>query len=304
MKRAIKHKLLRYYSDVVGGRFMAKGGPYGSLLGGLRRNGYVRMPEKISGDLQEIISRKVVSALGDASKLNKIYLHCNGQSADILGTKSYLASDLLSEVDDARKFTNFISLKTPLLDCPEILNLTIRKDVAEVIQGYLGPRFAISGTNIRRSFVTSFEDAETNKWHVDGNAGKMVKLFTYLGAVEDDLDGPTEFIEGSHARKYLGWDKSYRLPDKELREHFPKESFKLFTGSVGDIRLADTTGIHRGLKTIRRDRIMITINFCTHQERPVKAVRNDLICDFNSPIVSEFIKSHPIQARFLKSFLK
>jgi hypothetical protein len=264
-------------------------------------DGFAKLPTGLRPTLLKIIDEKVTAAFSEPSYWNDIFLHCKGDSADKLGAKPHSPVSYLSNSAAASNYTNFISLKNPFLVCPELVEILREESIFKIITGYLGPRFALSGSNIRKSFVTDFEDADTNKWHVDGNAGKLLKLFIYLNDVTDSSHGPTEYIIGSHASKYRGWDASYRIPDQELRANYRDEDFIALTGKYGEVRFADTTGIHRGIKVVHKDRIMITLNFCTHTEFPLKSFKNDLICDFSSPLINKFRADYPTQSRLLVS---
>jgi hypothetical protein len=299
MKRAIKHRLLRIGSDIVGLKFLKLFDNKLSESISINKYGYVNFSNGVDEVLLKIIDEKVSKAFTNQLLWNNIYFHCKGDSADKNGAKSYSPVDFISDPEMAKNLTNFISLKNPLLVCPELVEILRDKVLFETIASYLGPRFALSGSNIRKSFVTDFDDADTNKWHVDGNSGKILKLFFYLNDVTDISHGPTEYIIGSHQSKHKGWDNSYRILDQVLRDNYHDKEFISLLGKYGQIRLVDTTGIHRGIKVEEKDRIMITMNFCTHSEFPLKSFRNDLICDFSSPLIKKFKNDYPIQSRLL-----
>lgn len=301
MKRAIKHKLLRVGSDIIGFKFLEALKKKSSEGLSVDKAGFASFPDGLRPNLLKIIDEKVTAAFSNPSYWNDIFLHCKGESADKMGAKSHSPATYLSSPEAARNYTNFVSLKNPLLICPELVEILREENIFKTIAGYLGPRFALSGSNIRKSYVTDFDDADTNKWHVDGNAGKLLKLFIYLNDVIDYAHGPTEYIIGSHLSKYRGWDASYRIPDQTLRTNYRDEDFISLTGKYGEVRIADTTGFHRGIKVVQKDRIMITLNFCTHPEFPLKSFRNDLICDYSSPLINKFRADYPIQSRLLVS---
>lgn len=301
MKRAIKHKILRSFSNVIGfrpNRFL--NGSICKEKTDLSNYGFVCINDEVDSEIFGLIDSKISSRFNNLSGLNNIFLHNKGESADVPGTRSYPVEDVISELKKAREYTNFLSLKNPLQACPELLKLVTLPAVYSTISYYLGPNFALSGSNVRMSFANEFNDVETNKWHVDGNAGKLVKLFMYLNDVVEAVDGPTEYISRSHIAKFRGWDKNYRIPDQVLRQKYKPDQFVKLTGKRGQIRLADTTGIHRGLKVTSNDRTMITLNFCLHKELPRQFHRNDLMCDAKNEIVIDFITQYPLQSRFLQ----
>jgi hypothetical protein len=300
MKRALKHNILRVTSDVVGLNFFNLFKKKSPEAFSLKRDGFVNLPDGLKPALLKIIDEKVTAAFSNLSLWNDIFLHSKGESAD-KRAKSHPPETYLPSPEMASNYTNFVSLKNPLLVCPELVEILREERIFETIAGYLGPRFALSGSNIRKSYVTNFDDADTNKWHVDGNAGKLLKLFIYLNDVTETSHGPTEYIIGSHNSKYRGWDDSYRIPDKALRVNYHDKDFISLIGKYGEVRFADTTGFHRGIKVLEKDRVMITLNFCTHPEFPLKSFKNDLVCDFSSPLIKKFRADYPVESRLLVS---
>jgi hypothetical protein len=301
MKRAIKHYFMRHASSIFGLRFLNVLKPRCPDATELARSGYVCLQEALDENLLHVIDTKITSAFSDVCTWNKIYLHVHSESADVRGTVARDPAMLCAGPEDARQYTNFISIRNPFLVCPELVEIVRSSSLRSIVSRYLGPNWALSGANVRRSFVTSFDDMETNKWHVDGNSGRFLKLFVYLNDVESHLDGPTEYIRGSHSKKPSGWDRSYRIPNEYLTRMFSASEFILLTGKRGDVRIVDTTGIHRGLKVISTDRVMITLNFCTHEELPRVRRREELRCDFSSQIISKFVEDFPRYSKRLWS---
>jgi len=76
--------------------------------------------------------------------------------------------------------------------------------------------------------------------HRDADDDRFIALFVYGTDVLDDDDGPHVFRAGSHRN-----DQAFGL--SEVRVY----------GRAGTAFLADTRGLHRGLKPVRQDRLLL-----------------------------------------------
>ena len=66
---------------------------------------------------------------------------------------------------------------------------------------------------------------------------------------------------GSHNLRFMGWDTKYRWQYDEMEALYNESSIHHFTGTVGDVIVADTTGFHRGTKVVSSERHMLTVNY-------------------------------------------
>lgn len=105
----------------------------------------------------------------------------------------------------------------------------------------------------------------TQKYHVDRNAFKVIKVFHYLSEV-DEMSGPLTYVKGSHKTKFKFWQSRYRWSDDEIHLNYGLDYCIPLTGSFGDVIIADTTGFHKGLKPVLKDRIMLTVTYGIHME--------------------------------------
>jgi hypothetical protein len=70
-------------------------------------------------------------------------------------------------------------------------------------------------------------------------------------------------VAKSHERKPRPVLRMQRISDEELRQHYPEESFKEFTGSAGFILIEDTRGFHKGKPLSAGDRLMFEVIYAT-----------------------------------------
>jgi hypothetical protein len=145
----------------------------------------------------------------------------------------------------------------------------------DIAAGYLECFPAMTGLNLRKSFVNDLPDFDTLHFHSDPNSARFVKFFLYLNHVDDD-GGPFTYVRGSHRRKFRGWMRKYRWTHDEIVAQYGESNIVRLTGNVGDLLMADTTGFHRGTRVRSRDRSMLTLDYLVHPEFDGSAPRSKI----------------------------
>lgn len=164
-----------------------------------------------------------------------------------------------------RHLTNQVSVKDPLVSCRSFVKVALNDLLIDIATAYLGVIPAIGTINLRKSFVNSLLEFDTQLFHSDANSPRFLKFFFYL----DDVDregGPFCYVRGSHRRKFKGWNVKYRWTTNEIARFYSNEDIVELVANVGDLIIADTTGFHRGIKPKMRDRTMLTVNYTIHPE--------------------------------------
>jgi len=162
---------------------------------------------------------------------------------------------------------NFFKLKDPYINCPEIIELCFSNSVQKIVTSFLGSKWAIGGCNLRRNILTKEEEKTVTLFHRDNNSSNFIKLFFYLNDVAMD-GGPFTYVEGSHIdRRESGWTDGSRWTDEQIIQLYGQDRIKYLIANKGDLIVANTTGFHKGLKCQSKERLMLTINFTTEQER-------------------------------------
>ncbi len=167
----------------------------------------------------------------------------------------------------------FIQVKNPLLVCKPAMDLALSPIVREVSTEYYEAQPSIGTLNLRRSLQNNLTDHNFLKYgnlffHYDNNSPWFLKFFFYLNDV-DQSGGPFVFVQGSHLDKndrIPHWRHSKRYSDKKIEQTFGADRIKYLTAKAGDVIVANTRGIHKGLKVEGKDRNMLTVNLLIHPE--------------------------------------
>lgn len=174
-------------------------------------------------------------------------------------------------------------INQPLISCSKTaFDIATNSIIVDVASEFFKCTPALGTLNLRKSLVNDLPEDTTNFFHVDPNSIKFLKFFLYFNDVKDPDDGPLTLIEGSHNKKFDGWQKKYRWTEEEILNIYGKDSMKYMLADVGDLIVARTTSFHRGTKVKSSHRYMYTINYVVHPEefkQPSFKVRNS---DVNS----------------------
>jgi len=171
-------------------------------------------------------------------------------------------------------YTNYISLKNPLIKLDEIFMLLDNEQLLSALECYFGCIPKLTYVNVRRSFVNTLTDMETNFYHCDENSFKFLKVFIYLNDVSLE-GGPFTYALGSHKNKTLLYQSKYHYTDTEINNIYTKDKIFYATANLGDVILGNTRGFHKGTKVKNNERTMITFNFGVHPDD--FNFKNDLI---------------------------
>ena len=144
-------------------------------------------------------------------------------------------------LETAKKITNGISVKDPLIAIPSIIDIIDNHLIQGVVTGYYESIPQLTFAKARISFFDSIGPRDTQFWHCDPGSFRVLKVLIYLNDVDKD-GGPFEIISGSHFNKFEGWDNITRHKDKALKNIYDNILFKI-TASAGDVIFADATFI-------------------------------------------------------------
>ena len=237
-----------------------------SILKELEENGYAIVPnffDKVK--LTSIYNRfegflATGENLSAPRKLRGINEQVYGQSIPRL-TKEELQRGVASYHD----LTDNVQIKDPLINCPGMLELAVNDFFVDLAAAYLGGFPALTYLKCVRNFANDIKEFDTQYFHIDENAAKLIKFFVYLNDVDTE-GGPFCYVKGSHKRKTEFWGKKLRWTTEEIEDIFGEENVILCTAKRGDLVIADTTGFHRGTKPVKTDRNIIIINYGVHQD--------------------------------------
>ncbi len=166
-----------------------------------------------------------------------------------------------------------------ILGCPHLLELALRKDILQIVNGYLGCIPTLYSMNTWWSRA-GYRKAGPQDFHRDMDDFRFLSLFIYLTDVDYEA-GPHVFIRGTHGIKELerlvgtevalsmfppaakngyGYNNLY---DTHLNDY--KETL---VGNAGEAYLIDTYGIHKGEPLVSKDRLVIWLRYGLHKNPP------------------------------------
>ncbi len=179
---------------------------------------------------------------------------------------------VLDSTCHAKNDDNFTFIKHPLFhEC--FAKLAVADEILKIpFMFFEGRDFFLGTSNLRRSKATSKSETTTTVYHRDQNLGGLestrgnfLKVFIYLTDVSTD-NGPFAYIKGSNSDRKESSDL-YRVPDQIVYNLYGKDKEFKCTAPAGSVITADTTGLHKGTKVVSGYRDMLTINFCTIEEK-------------------------------------
>lgn len=228
----------------------------------LRRDGFVV--------LKNFLTPELVDGLRNELDQN-IALRNFGKVIDMRGRApgdlpNYLSDlDLSKGEDTYRSMTNYISIKQPLLRSKKLLEVVFHERILDYANKYLGCYVGVGSVNWRKSYANSFDSMDNQMFHVDKNCIAPLKVLVYLNDVGIE-GGPFVYVRGSHLKKFSGWLKSHRYDDDKIRNNYAPDDIKTICGSKGDVIIANTSGIHKGLHPTKVDRYILVTSLNAQPE--------------------------------------
>ena len=229
--------------------------------------------QAIVNEVNKIYDENVEDTLGPAVNilsLSKKELRTYGDEREVVEKSNknfYLTTDDFTKgLLHYRNLTNARSVVQPLIVFPSLINLVLDEFLLDVVSKYFGEEAKIGYVKVRRFFTNDLPDFDTNYFHEDDNCNKLLKAIIPLTKMKSE-DGSFQYVAGSHKKKMLmNGDFAYSKNESDVVNYYGKESIKSYETNLGDIIFADTLGIHRGLKPIKSDRIVVFVNYVTEPE--------------------------------------
>lgn len=122
--------------------------------------------------------------------------------------------------------------------------------------------------NVTTPVSEGSEAVQSQRWHGDPEDKKMCKVFLYLTDV-DEGSGPFIYVSGTqHGGRWRHLfreqpPRGFLPPNCPIDQIVPASDIKRYTGKTGTIILCDTSGYHRGGYATTRERIMLTMGYCS-----------------------------------------
>lgn len=121
---------------------------------------------------------------------------------------------------------------------------------------------------------------ESQLWHFDREDNYILKVFLYLGDV-DEGTGPFTYAPGTHKKgrfRYITpefFDEGgvKRTTDQQMDAVYPRRDWKICTGKKGTLIFADTRGYHKGGEAKTSDRLMFTCMYTSPASESKRLIR-------------------------------
>lgn len=157
----------------------------------------------------------------------------------------------------------------PLSTMTTIFDVVFDDKIIDLAATYFGCLPSLNNVQLRKSKATDVDpkdlpkNGQTTRFHCDRDSPRFLKFFFYLDDVDKD-NGPFTYVKQSHLNKVKGWRNKYRWSDREVANLYGEENVIEITGKVGDLLVGNTSGLHKGKKVTKGERLMMTVYFSVH----------------------------------------
>lgn len=153
-----------------------------------------------------------------------------------------------------------------IVTAPEMFRWGAGDRILDLIERYLEVPVAYHGVYLRRDRAVPRSIA-SNRWHLDMEDRKVVKVIVYLTDVQDG-DGAFRYIplqRSLELRHRLGL--AYRLgADADMCRLIPEDEWQTAQGPAGTVLVCDTALLfHKGHRPQRRDRVALFYDYTSRQ---------------------------------------
>ncbi len=163
-----------------------------------------------------------------------------------------------------RNYTDSVKLIDPLINIKKIIECGLNKRLATMTSNYFGCMPFLTYAKCVKTYKNKIDNHDTQLFHIDENAVKLLKVFIYLNDVDSKLDGPFYYIKNSFESIKNKWGQRARWEENKLKKIYGSKNFIPILAKKGDVIVANTVAFHRGLKPIRKDRNIIILNYGIH----------------------------------------
>lgn len=157
-----------------------------------------------------------------------------------------------------------------------VFRLALSDRILSVAHAYFGGRFVFDSIQVLRSFPTSGDLRESQKWHRDFADSKSLHFIMYLNDVTEDADGPFVFVDRKVSRKVRSMPFIRRLTDDQIERETGTREFAKFYGQAGEAIFIDPAACyHFGSRCSNpRTAVFITFNTATPYEPMVEPLKS------------------------------
>ena len=152
-----------------------------------------------------------------------------------------------------------------LVKSEEILNVVNNEDLIKILNNYFQANFKLDWIWSWNSYVeNNNQPIGPQLFHRDYETLNFLKLFIYLSDVEG-LDGSHQLIKNTD--KIDQCYKIKRYSDDEIFSKFRNNDCVTIDGKTGKNFLVNSFALHRGLKPLKKDRLILCYLFSVYPSR-------------------------------------
>ena len=109
-----------------------------------------------------------------------------------------------------RNVCDNIQLKDPLINIPDVLDVALNHTIMSSGNAFFGTLPKLTYLKPVRNYANTMSSFDTQFYHYDENAIKLLKAFVYLNDVTEEEHGPFCYVKRSHFAAEENWGKSVR----------------------------------------------------------------------------------------------
>lgn len=226
------------------------------LLNHLKTQGWVKLPTNFASELKKNVIEEV-------EKLEKIYL-----------------SDGVAKVRYKSMWQYLTDCQTLRLDeTNSLVQLALDGEILAIVSAYLKSIPWLRDVMITKSIYVSNKNSFSQKWHLDYDDVKMLKLFVYLSDVNDIGDGPFTVLNLQCSKDFKNTFIPSHLDDDIFYKYTNINKTIPIYGKKFSMFLVDTSKLyHQGSRLFQgRSRILYTALYTVYPSIYNYAIRNKSI---------------------------
>ena len=149
---------------------------------------------------------------------------------------------------------------------PEIFRWGASDRLLDLMERYFEVPVAYHGVYLRRDMAVQRAQA-SNRWHLDMEDRRVIKLVVYLTDVEDG-DGSFQYLprdQSLELRRGVG-SRYHMGPDRNMAQFVPESQWRTANGPAGTVLISDTAILyHKGRRPARRDRVTLFYDYTSRK---------------------------------------
>ena len=147
-----------------------------------------------------------------------------------------------------------------IVACEAAMKIVMHPKVMNLVEEYFKEiPFQLDYVGAWRSFADADFSANQQFFHRDIDTLQSLKVFCYLTDVEDG-SGPHVFVPDSLSTDKFR-KKGKQFSDAVVNQFYPVENQIVVKGKRGTVFVANTIALHKGLKPVEKDRILLQFIF-------------------------------------------